>query len=112
MAGTVTMVSIRSSEMARRNAPTSKTGMITAVPPLQVGPPAAPPPARPACGPPPPRPRPERPVVGAAGPAADLDHGRFGAMLLARRAEHVDKVAGQAVLALHAVRAADDSGHV
>ena len=33
MAGTVTMVSIRSSSMARRNAPTSKAGMITAVPP-------------------------------------------------------------------------------
>ena len=33
MAGTVTMVSIRSAAMACRNAPTSKTGMITAVPP-------------------------------------------------------------------------------
>ncbi len=33
MAGTVTMVSMRSSSMARRKAPTSKAGMITAVPP-------------------------------------------------------------------------------
>ena len=33
MAGTVTIVSIASSSIARRNAATSKTGMITAVPP-------------------------------------------------------------------------------
>ena len=34
MAGTVIMTSMRSSSMARRNAPTSKAGMTTAVPPV------------------------------------------------------------------------------
>ena len=36
MAGTVIMTSMRSSSMARRNAPISKAGMIAAVPPVYI----------------------------------------------------------------------------
>src|SRR5205807_1094967 len=142
MAGTVTMVSICSSEMACRNAATSKTGMITAVPPtykatsswllqpvtwnsgteIRVRRPAgstererrqvsaldaeAPQAARH-----PGRAVPER---GVAQPraAAGLHHSLRGALLVDRGAEHLHQVAGQALVALDAVRAADDAGHV
>src|SRR5437762_761472 len=142
MAGTVTMVSIRSASMACRNAPTSKTGMTTAVPPtyratsswllqpvtwnsgteIRVRRPAGSTQrprrqvaaldaqaAQAAC-----HARRAVPQRGVAQPraAAGLHHRLGGAVLVDRVADHLHQVAGQAFVALDAVLAADDAGHV
>src|SRR5436309_2123457 len=96
MAGTVTMVSIPSSSMACRNAPTSKTGMLTEAAQAARHPGGA---------------VPQR-AVAQPRAAAGLHHGLGRALPVDGRAEHVHQVAGQALVALDAIRAAGDPGQV